>query len=439
MPAPPGRTLANKMVAELWERLIALRRGRNEEVRTCGRCGRKFPYPITRAKRRGRKSEHPGEADETTPLAIDISFDICSGRAAKSSGRQRSMSTRVFGEADGQSVHEATLRSDTGVEAKVIGWGAVLRDLVIPTGPHTTQRVVLGLNTLEDYIQHSPYFGAIAGRFANRIAHGRFGLGERAHQLSLNQDGRHSLHGGLLGFSKRPWQIATLDESSVALTLVSPDGDQGYPGNLMASCIYKLTGSTLRVELMATSDAATPVNLCHHSYFNLDGSPSILDHTLQLASDFYTPTDADLIPTGEVREVVGTAYDFREQRPVRRADEAAGRPFRYDTNFVLRRAVLAPSGIGDLPLAHAATFASERSGVALEVWTSEPGIQVYDGWMTDVPVPGLDGQRYGANAGLCLEPQHFPDSPNHPHFPDAILRAGQAYRQITEYRFSAPA
>jgi aldose 1-epimerase len=345
------------------------------------------------------------------------------------------MNMRVFGELDGDSVHEVTLRSGTGAEAKVITWGAVVRDLMVPLAGGGLQRVVLGLTSLEDYIAHSPYFGAIAGRYGNRIARGRFRLGGREHQLSLN-NGKHSLHGGTRGFSNRPWQLGALDDSSVALTLVSADGDQGYPGNLMVSCLYTLVGSTLRVELMATGDAGTPVNLCQHSYFNLDGGSSILDHTLELAADFYTPTDADLIPTGEIREVAGTPYDFCVPRPVRLA-EAAGGPSRYDTNFVLRRERLAPSGIAGRPLAHAATLASQRSNVALEVWTTEPGLQVYDGWMTDVSVPGHDGQCYGAYAGMCLEPQVFPDSPNRAHFPDPILRPGHAYRQITEYRFAA--
>jgi aldose 1-epimerase len=347
------------------------------------------------------------------------------------------MTTRVFGEADGRPVHEVTLRSETGAEAKVIEWGAVLRDLVVPVGPGRTERVVLGLGSLEDYIRHSPYFGAIAGRYGNRIAQGRFRLGERVHQLTLN-DGRNSLHGGVRGFSSRPWQLAYADESSAALTLLSPDGDQGYPGNLTVSCLYRLAGSTLRVELTAATDADTPVNLCQHSYFNLDGSPTILDHTLQLAADFYTPTDAELIPTGEVRAVADTPYDFRAARPVGFMDEA-GRPFRYDINVVLRRDRPAPAGVDGLTLAHAGTFVSARSGVSMEVWTTEPGLQFYDGWMTDVPVAGTHGRPYGAYAGICLEPQHFPDSPNRPHFPDAILRPGLTYRQITEYRFAAPA
>jgi aldose 1-epimerase len=344
------------------------------------------------------------------------------------------MKPSVFGEIDGEPVHEITIRSDNGTEAKVITWGAVIRDLIVRAGGKA-QRVVLGLDTLEAYIAHSPYFGAIAGRFANRIAHGRFRLGEKTYQLSRN-NGAHSLHGGENGFSQKPWQLAGHDASSVTLTLFSPDGDQGYPGNLTASCTYRLAGSTLRVELTAVADAETPVNLAQHTHFNLDQSPSILDHTLQLAADFYTPTDAGLIPTGEIKAVAGTPYDFREARPLRMTNPATSGLFHYDINFVLRRDRLAPSGLTDLPLAHAGTFASPASGVALDVWTTQPGLQVYDGWMTDVPVAGLDGARYGANSGLCLEPQFFPDSPNRPYFPDAIVRPGRTYRQITEYRFT---
>ena len=345
------------------------------------------------------------------------------------------MTMRVFGEVDGRPVHEVTLRSEAGAEAKVIGWGAVLRDLVVPAGEGRLQRVVLGLNSVEDYIRHSPYFGAIAGRYGNRIREGRFRLGDSVHQLSIN-DGHNSLHGGARGFSHQPWQLAALDNSAAALTLMSPDGDQGYPGNLTVSCIYRLLGLTLRVELTAATDAETPVNLCQHSYFNLDGAPSILDHNLHLAADFYTPTDAELIPTGEVRAVAGTPYDFRASRPVRFADET-GQPFRYDTNFALRRDRLAPSGVDGRMLAHAATLVSGASGVAMEVWTTELGLQFYNGWMLDVPVPGLSGHPYGAHAGLCLEPQYFPDSPNRPHFPFTFLRPGSAYRQITEYRFAS--
>jgi aldose 1-epimerase len=331
-------------------------------------------------------------------------------------------------------VYEITIRSQAGAEAKVITYGAVLRDLLVPISGGL-QRVVNGLTSIEDYAKHSPHFGAIPGRFANRIGHGRFTVDGRDYQLPLNQQNKHSLHGGGNGFGKQVWQLGAHDESSVTLVNVSPDGQAGYPGTLVATCTYRLVGQTLRIELSATADKATPVNLCHHSYFNLDVGATILDHALEVAADFCTPTDADLIPTGEIREVAGTPYDFRASRPVRTVDPAGQGLFRYDMNFVLRRDRLEPSGFDHLPLAYAATFASRQNGLSMETWTTEPGLQVYDGFKTNVPVPGHDGTIYGANSGLCLEAQHFPDSPNRPHFPDTILRPGQIYRQVTEYRF----
>ena len=344
------------------------------------------------------------------------------------------MKVRGFGRFDGTDVFEVTLRSGTGAEAKVITYGAVVRDLVVPSrgGP---QRVVNGLETLEHYARHSPHFGAIAGRYANRICGGRFSIDGESYQLPLNQENKHSLHGGGNGLGKQVWQLGAAGEDFVTLIHVSPDGQAGYPGTLVTTCTYRLTGTTLRVELSAVTDKATPVNLCHHSYFNLDGSESILDHTLELAADFYTPVDPDLIPTGEIRSVAGTPLDFRTSRPVRLEKPGGQGRFWYDNNFVLRRDRLEPSGIERLPLAHAATFASPASGLALQVWTTEPGLQVYDGFKTDVPVPGHDGATYGANSGLCLEPQNFPDSPNRAHFPPAVLRPGSVYRQVTEYRF----
>jgi aldose 1-epimerase len=235
----------------------------------------------------------------------------------------------------------------------------------------------------------------------------------------------HTLHGGAHGFSKRPWSVVTCDSRSVTLALVSEDGDMGFPGRVIATCTYVLLEpATLHIAYTATTEKATPINLAHHSYFNLDGEPDILDHHLLIAADFYTPTDEDLIPTGEILSVAGGPYDFRIDRPIR-FDTPAG-PFRYDTNFVLRSANL---------LGHAATAWSPKSGVTMETWTTEPGLQFYDSAKLAPPVPGLGGVRYGANAGFCLEAQRFPDSVNKPHFPSTILRPGEVYRQTTEYRF----
>jgi aldose 1-epimerase len=334
---------------------------------------------------------------------------------------------KLFGETAGQPVHEVTLRSRAGAEAKIIGWGAVLRDLVVPLADGGRQRVVLGLESLDDYIAHSPHFGAIAGRYANRIAHGRFHIDGEIFEIPRNQAGKHALHGGGHGFGKRPWQIAWHSADTVALTLVSPAGDQGFPGTLTVTCVYRLEEpATLVLALTATTDAPTIVNLAPHSYFNLDGSPDILDHTLQIAAAFMTPVDDDLIPTGEIVAVAGTPFDFRSPRQVRLSD-AGGDLVAYDHNFVLS---------GSAPaLREAALLASPRNGLRLAVRTTEPGLQFYDAAKLALPVAGLDGARYAGRAGLCLEPQRFPDSPNRAHFSQSVLRPGQVYRQRTEYRF----
>jgi len=340
------------------------------------------------------------------------------------------MQTRLFGEVDGQAVHEVTLATSAGAQAKILSWGAVVRDLIVPDGS-TRRRVVLGFDNLTDYLAHSPYFGAIAGRFANRIAHSRFLLDGRTHQLETNEAGRHSLHGGIRGFGTRPWQLEGADVQAVRLRLVSPDGDGGYPGRLDTTCTYRLLEpAILRLEILATSDAPTLVNLAHHSYFNLalgpePTVPSVLDHLLSVNAAFYTPVDAELIPTGEIRSVAGTPYDFRMARPLRNAANVA-----YDVNFVLADI---PDPISGLALA--ARLRAPSGGLGLAVHTSEPGLQVYDGAKLAIPCAGLGGAQYGSHAGLCLEPQRFPDSPNRRHFTAARLAPGETYRQTTEYRF----
>lgn len=334
------------------------------------------------------------------------------------------MGVHVFGMIDGAAVMEIELVARSGARAKILTWGAVLRDLQVPTA-EGLQRVTLGLNSIEDYLAHSPSFGAVPGRFANRIANGRFTLDGTAYELARKPGDKHTLHGGPKGFGKRLWKLGAYDDSFVELTLESPDGDAGFPGNLNATCIYRLIEpSTLRVELTATCDTATPINLTQHAYFNLDGSADILDHELQLACDFYTPSDAELIPTGEIRDVAGTLFDFRKPRTIRNDGGQT-----YDTNFVARL----PTGADNL--AWIATLRSPRTNLSLELHSTEPGVQVYDAAKLNCPVAGLDGARYGAHAGLCLEPQAFPDSPNRRHFTDCILRPENEYRHISEFRF----
>ena len=332
---------------------------------------------------------------------------------------------RAFGDFDGTEVQEVTIRSSAGAEAKIITWGAVIRDLSVPVNgkPQTT---VLGLNSLDEYRKFSPSFGAVPGRFANRIARGQFVLDGASYQLPCNEKGRNTLHGGPRGFGKQPWRLLDHTEDSVTLGLTSADGDAGFPGTLEARCHYRLNGTTLRMELTGTTDAPTVVNLTNHSYFNLDGTPDILDHELTVAAAFRTAIDEELIPTGEIVVVSGTPFDFRAPRPVR---DPSGQT--YDMNYVLARQPDPATG-----LAHAALLRSLRNGLALEVATNQLGIQVYDGAKVNVPVEGLNGARYGAFGGIALETQTFPDAPNRSHFPSSVLRPGETYRQTTEYRFS---
>jgi aldose 1-epimerase len=323
------------------------------------------------------------------------------------------MAVTTFGRIGDTEIAEATLSRPDGTTAVVIGFGAALRDLVVPA-PEGPRRVVLGHADLAGYQANPAYLGVTAGRHANRIAGGRFRLDGKAYQLSLNENGRTHLHGGVRGFSHRPWRLVDANEISATFELVSPDGEEGYPGTLTARCTYALAApATLRVTMTATTDAPTIVSLAHHSYFTLAPGQPVLDHRLAIHADRYTPVDADLIPTGEIADVAGTPYDFRE--PQRLADGP-----RLDTNFVL-------AGSDGDALVPAATVTA--AGLRLDCRTTAPGLQVYDG--------GGLGAPFRAHAGLCLEPQHFPDGPNKPNFPSPVLRPGETYRQVTEYGFSA--
>lgn len=332
---------------------------------------------------------------------------------------------------DGRAVDLFTLTNAHGLTAKIITYGATLTELHAPDQNGHLDDIVLGFDNLAQYLGEHPYFGATVGRVANRIARGHFTLDGKEYSLAVNNPPNH-LHGGIRGFNRVLWQADPLPGRSgtgVRLAYTSPEGEEGYPGRLSVTVVYTLTGrDELRIEYTARADRATPVNLTHHSYFNLAGSGDILGHELMLAADRFTPVDDTLIPTGEIRPVKGTPMDFT--RPARiggRIGELSGNPGGYDHNYVLRHTGKKP--------ALAARVREPGSGRVLELYTTEPGVQFYTGNFLDGSLAGKNGTLYRKHAGFCLEAQHFPDSPNHPDFPSIVIRPGQTYRQVTVYRF----
>ena len=327
----------------------------------------------------------------------------------------------VAGRLGDQAIHRIGLR-DSDLDVSILTWGAAIQNIAVQ-GPRGPRSAVLGFDTCGEYLEHRLYMGCVVGRVANRIAGGRFALDGKTYQLDCNEkNGLNHIHGGIDGFSRRVWTIEAVDEKSVDLKLVSPNGDQGYPGTLTVHCRYSIeSGRRLAIALRATTDAATIVNLATHSYFNLDGAGDIRDHYLQIPAQTYLPVDDALIPTGELRQVAGTPFDFRSRRRI--GSEGA---VVFDNTYVL------PDAAGGLR--KAARVDAPQSGLAMEVWTTEPGLQFFDGG-TMRPLRGRNGVAYGPYSGLCLEPQRFPDSPNHAGFPDIRLYPSQTYSQLTEYRF----
>lgn len=322
---------------------------------------------------------------------------------------------------DGEAVPEASI-SGGGLAARVIAYGAVLHELRL--SGHRPP-LVLGLNTLEDYLAHSRYFGATVGRCANRIRDARFVLDGKTHTLDRNFRERHHLHGGSAGIGKRVWTFEDVRPDRVVLSITLDDGEMGYPGAMRVRQTMSLPGDgVFDIRIEAEADAPTLCNIAHHSYFNLDGADTILDHELQVAADRYIPVDTDLIPTGEIASLDGHMFDFRSSKPLRPVCEAA----LLDNNFCLAD--------GRRALAHAATLRAPATGIAMQVLTTEPGLQIYDGANIDVTVPGLDGRAFHPHAGIALEPQVWPDAINHPAFPQAVLRPGEVYRQQTRYVFT---
>jgi aldose 1-epimerase len=343
---------------------------------------------------------------------------------------------------DGQRVDGFTLRSATGASATVLSLGATLQSLFVPDADGVLDNVTLGCRSVEEYLRQSAYLGAIVGRFANRIAGGRFTIDGCEYQVSCNEP-PNSLHGGREGFDRRIWTAADLEEgerAGVVLALTSPDGDQGYPGTLDVRVRYLLSGNDLHVGYEAVADRATVVNLTSHAYWNLagEGSGSIEDHRLWLNARRVTPVDAALIPTGALAEVAKTPLDFFAQpEPIGRrlhdADEQLLYGGGYDHNYVLERSDDVPRN----SLQIAARVTEPKSGRSLEIWTTEPGIQFYSGNRLDGTIVGSRGTSYGQGDGFALEPQGFPDAPNQRRFPSTLLRPGTLLRSTSVYRFGA--
>ena len=338
----------------------------------------------------------------------------------------------------GEAVSAYTLKNAHGIELQVLDYGGIIVSLRVPDRTGRLDDVVLGFDSLGDYERGSPYFGALIGRYGNRIARGRFTLDGRTYTLATN-NGLNHLHGGVRGFDKVVWAAAPFehgDSVGLVLNYTSRDGEEGYPGTLRATVTYTLTNANqLIFDYHATTDRATPVNLTQHSYFNLagDGKGDILGHVVTLTADRFTPVDSTLIPTGEIRSVAGTPFDFRTPTAIGARIDQADDQLRYgrgyDHNFVLNKGGTG----GDLSLA--ARVYEPTSGRVMDISTTEPGLQFYSGNFLDGTLRGKHGAVYRHRYGFAMETQHFPDSPNKPAFPSTILRPGEEYRSRTIYRF----
>lgn len=338
------------------------------------------------------------------------------------------ISKQAWGTANGQPVDLYTLRNSKGTVVTITNYGGIVTSFLAKDKNDSVASVVVGFDSIEPYLQSHPYFGAIIGRYGNRIGAGKFSIGDKNYTLATNNGANH-LHGGVVGFDKVIWTAAPIVDTlpSLKLSYLSKDGEEGYPGNLQVTVTYTLTEEDgLKIQYEASTDQATPVNLTNHSYFNLTGDTkeTIINHQLQLNADAYTPVDNGLIPTGEIRQVAGTPFDFRSPMAIgSRIDSVAGG---YDHNYVLNNT--------DGSLKKVAHLSEPGSGRFLEVWTTEPGIQFYSGNFLDGKFINHTGTPVQLHTALCLETQHFPDSPNKKEFPSSILEPGKKYYTETVYK-----
>jgi aldose 1-epimerase len=381
-------------------------------------------------------------------LALTLAIAAAACASPGTADRKPGVTRAPFGHLPGGAAIELfTLTNSGGMEVRTMPYGAIIVSVKVPDRSGRLDDVVLGFETLDGYLGGHPYFGAIVGRYGNRIAKGRFTLEGRTYQLATNNGPNH-LHGGVKGFDKVVWQAESFERdgrAGVVYAYTSADGDQGYPGALQVRVTYTLSPSNeLTVDYEATADKPTPVNLTQHSYFNLagDGSGDILGHQLTIDADRFAPVDETLIPTGELASVAGTPLDFRQPTVIGARIDAGDTQLRfgkgYDHNWALNRrggSAGADGGSKGPALFHAARLVDPKSGRTLDVSTTEPGLQFYSGNFLDGTVTGKSGRVYQRRYGLCLETQHFPDSPNHPEFPSTILRPGERYQSKTVFAF----
>ena len=362
-------------------------------------------------------------------LAVFLMFGC--KESTKYGEKKMNIKKEAFGKTpDGRNVDLYTLTNANGLKADITNYGAIVTSLHVPDRNGNPTDIVLGYDTLDEYIKVTPYFGAIVGRYGNRIAKGKFTLNSVEYTLVTN-DGENHLHGGIKGFDKVVWNAEPMQDDngvSLKLTYLSKDGEEGYPGNLNCTVIYTLTNNNeLKISYEAETDKPTVLNLTHHGYFNLAGHDSgdILGHELMLNADHFTPVDEGLIPTSEIKPVKDTPMDFTKPMPIgsRIAEVKGG----YDHNYVLNKS--------DDSLTLAASVYEPKTGRVMEIFTTEPGVQFYSGNFLDGSNKGK-GAVYNKHNGFCLETQHFPDSPNKPNFPSVVLKPGEKYTHLTVHKFS---